>query len=178
MKTIAPPRPLTEIVERQLLARLAQAVPAGGLIVEIGTMYGGTTAALALAAPQARLITIDNFSWHPPDDQPSSKELVARNMAALGIENVTIIEGDSRHVGKKWPGEPIALLWVDGGHEYAEAKADLDNFGKHAEVIAVHDYILTQLPSVKQAVDDYAAEHPEFHKHEQAHSVIVLRRHE
>ena len=51
--------------ERGCLAQLAREVPDQGLIVEIGCLYGGVTAVLALSNPSAAVIAIDDFSWHP-----------------------------------------------------------------------------------------------------------------
>lgn len=170
-------RPLTEIAERELLERLAAKVPAGGTIVEIGCLYGGTTAVLALAAPGARVITIDSFSWWPPDGAPSSKAQVKANLAELNITNVEVIHANSRLVGAGWPDDhQINLLWVDGGHTYDDARQDLENFGRIAQTIAVHDYILTGLPEVKQAVDDFIRDHHEWSITDAAHSIVVLRR--
>src|SRR5689334_23592635 len=108
-------RPLTEINERECVARLAAEVPADGLIVEIGTLYGGMTAVMGLANKKAWITTIDDFSWHPGDDVPTSKELVMENMAKVGVKRVEVLEGDSRVIGKTW-NEPIDLVFIDGGH--------------------------------------------------------------
>ena len=89
-------RPLTEINERECLARVAGEVPDGGLIVEIGCLYGGTTAVLALAKPTAEVRVIDVFDWHPLDDVPTSPELLMQNMASIGVTNVILNKiGDS-----------------------------------------------------------------------------------
>src|SRR5690242_15755467 len=93
---------LTEIDERECLARLASEVPQGGLIVEFGSLYGGTTAVLAASAPRARLITIDDFGWHPEGGEPTSKALLLENMARVHINNVEVMEGDSRDIGSAW----------------------------------------------------------------------------
>jgi hypothetical protein len=168
-------RPLSEINERECLARLAGEVPAGGRIVEIGCLYGGTTGVLALANPQAEVAALDNFSWHPPDDIPTSAELVRQNMKLIGAENVHVVEGDSQEIGKFW-NEPIDLLWVDGGHTFEIAYADLCNFGPHAQVIAVHDYHNNYWAGVKKAVTQFLEEHKEFELVEVVHWVAVLRR--
>jgi predicted O-methyltransferase YrrM len=168
-------RPLTEVAERECVARLASEVPEHGTIVEIGCLYGGTTGVLALANPKARVIAIDNFSWHPEGDVPTSAELVRQNMQSIGANNVTVIEGDSLRVGWNWA-EPIHFLWVDGGHTYEMAYADLCNFGPHAKAIAVHDYHNNYWAGVKKAVTQFLEEHPEFEIAEVVHWVAVLRR--
>src|SRR5690606_13040831 len=118
-------RPLTEINERECVAKLAEAVKPGGLIVEIGCLYGGMTAVMGLAARKSvHIVTIDDFSWHPADDVPTSPELLLANMAKVGIQDVEVIKGDSREIGPAWD-RPIDLLWIDGGHSFEYVRADL-----------------------------------------------------
>lgn len=169
-------RPLTQINERELMARLAREVDAGGTILEIGALYGGMTAVLALANPLAYVVTVDDFSWHPADDVPTSKALVEANMAKLEITNVHVIEDDSREYGKIWGDQKIDLLWIDGGHSYEYVYADLVNFGACAEVIALHDFGNPAWPSIQQAVRDFLAASPEFMVAEVAGQVAVLRK--
>jgi predicted O-methyltransferase YrrM len=169
-------RPLTEINEREELINLAKEVPPHGLIVEVGTMYGGGTAILAYANPYARIISIDNFSWFPPDGSPSSKQDVEENLELLDIHNVEIMEGDSITIGKEW-NTPIDFIFIDGGHEYETAYADLVMLGSHAKVIAIHDFNNPWLHGVNKAVEDFMAIEPDKWKIEKVvHWVAVLRR--
>lgn len=125
--------------ERQLLCDLAGEIAAGGHIVEIGCLYGGMTAVLALANPSARITCIDDFSWNPRNLALGADALLER-LRALGAANLpAIVTGDSQRIGKSWT-EPIDLLWIDGGHNYECVSADLANFGPHARVIALHDF--------------------------------------
>lgn len=55
----------TSTIEREKLAELSAEVPPTGTIVEIGCLYGGSTAVLALSNPSALVRSIDNFSWTP-----------------------------------------------------------------------------------------------------------------
>lgn len=166
---------MTQISERQAIERLAKEVPAGGLIVEIGTLYGGMTAVLALANPKARIITIDDFSWHPPDDTPASAGRFKSTMIRIGVDNVQLMVGNSREIGKAWE-DRIDLLWVDGGHSYECAHDDLENFGKHAGVIAIHDYGNPHLKeTVFRAVHDYISAHPCWRLDEVVHTTAILK---
>jgi precorrin-6B methylase 2 len=168
-------RPLTEINERECVARLAAEVKADGLIVEIGALYGGMTAVMALANKKAHVITIDNFSWHPADDVPTSKELVLSNMAKVGVKNVEVLEGDSRVIGVTWT-EPIDLIFIDGGHSFDWVYPDLCNFAPHAQVVALHDYDNPFWKTIRQAVEKFLSEHPEWEVSEVVGTVAVLRR--
>jgi precorrin-6B methylase 2 len=140
--------------ERRLLKNLAKKVPAGGTILEIGSLYGGITALLALSNPKAAVLTIDRFSWKPSDLPKPSKPQVEANMRKLGIRNVEIIEDDSHRIGPLWDRE-IELLWIDGGHSYESVFADLTNFHSLSKVIALHDYGNRKWASVRKAADDF-----------------------
>jgi hypothetical protein len=170
-------RPLTEINERECVAELAMAVPAGDSILEVGCLYGGMTAVLALAAPEATVTAMDNFSWHPEDDVPSSAVLLRSNMDKVGANNVRIIEGDSCVLGRTWC-DPIALLWIDGGHTYDIAFLDLIQFGVWADVIAVHDYTNPFLEKqIQQAVSDFVRlMDDDFYLDKVVGTVAVIRR--
>jgi precorrin-6B methylase 2 len=175
-------RPLTEINERECVARLASEVLPGGQIVEIGCLYGGMTAVMGLANPDVRIVSIDDFSWHPADDVETSKLLLMTNMAKVGVKNVSCIEGDSRVIGKTWGqvgsevSQHIDLLWIDGGHSFDYVYADLSNFGPFADVIAVHDYDNPHWTSIRQAVERFLREHEEWAIDEVVGTVCVLRK--
>lgn len=165
---------LTTTEERECLARLASEVDSG-LIVETGCLYGGVTAILALASPESKVVTIDNFSWHPSEYGPTSPELLMENLENLGIFRVNLLVGDSREWGKTWE-KDINLLWIDGGHSYDFVFSDLSNFGVHAQVIALHDYGNPAWGTIKQAIDDFLRSTNYFELAEVVDTVAVLRR--
>jgi len=166
----------TTAMERATLGALAASVPAGGLIVEIGGLYGGTTSVLALANPGARVVTIDEFSWSPAADRPPASAAGLRaEMARIGAGNVTVVEGDSAIIGPAWD-EKIDLLFIDGGHSFEAVRTDLENFVKHAQVVACHDWKNKVWPSVRLAIKDYVRIHPEWAIALVADTVVVLRK--
>lgn len=168
-------RPLTEINERECLARLAREVIPGGLIVEIGGCIGGTTAVLALAAPNVEIQVLDDFSWTPGGETMStSKARLLANMRQVGAYNVSVIKGDSREIGKVWV-RPVDLVFIDGGHSLGWCDVDLRNFAKHARVIAMHDYGNPVWTSIKQAVDEFLSDFPQWYIAEVIGWVVVLR---
>src|SRR3989304_1699911 len=57
--------PLTDINERECMAKLATEVPSGGLIVEIGSLYGGGTAGLGVGDPPGEKGFLHVFSLRP-----------------------------------------------------------------------------------------------------------------
>lgn len=165
----------TDEKERGLLSQLSSEVPENGWIVEIGCLYGGTTATLALSNPKALVVSIDNFSWTPDGYPQVSPTLTRSNLREAGVENVQIIEGDSREIGKDWE-HHIDLLWVDGGHSYEFVYSDLVNFGPHADVIALHDYGNPFWETIMKAVGDFLKDHEEFYIAQVVSTVVVLRR--
>jgi hypothetical protein len=168
-------RPLTDINERECVAKLAAEVPDGGRILEIGCLYGGMTAVMGLAQPKAHILCIDDFSWHPADDVPTSPELLKANMMKVGVTNVTVWTGDSRQIGKNWQTE-LDFVFIDGGHSFDYVYSDLRNFGPHARVVALHDYDNPAWPTVRQAVGLFLADHPDYVLSEVIGTVAVLRR--
>lgn len=165
----------TSVAEREELASLAGEVKPGGSIVEVGALYGGVTIILGKANPQAEITVVDNFSWSPIEERPASKEELLRNVITFGVKNVTVKVGDSRVIGKKWK-EPIDLLWIDGGHSYEFVRADLESFGVHAQVIACHDWDNEFWPDIRQAVEDFFKNHPEWKVDHNTEMVVVLRK--
>ncbi len=161
--------------ERKLLVELAAAVPAGGRIVEIGSLYGGTTAVLALANPEAKITAVDNFSWHPIAGRTASKEALEEVLKTIGAGNVKVMAGDSREIGPGWS-KPIDFLWIDGGHSYEYVFADLTNFGHHTQVIALHDYGNPAWESIRKAVEDYIFVNPHWAVDRVVGMAAVLRR--
>jgi len=165
----------TSPAERNEMIDLAKQVREGGLIVEIGGLYGGMTAVLGLSNPNAQIVVIDEFSWNPIKELKASAALLLSNCNGAGVNNVRVITGDSRVVGKTW-NQPIDLLWIDGGHSYEFVKSDLDHFGPHAARIALHDYGNPFWKTIQQAVDDFLKVHPEWRFDHNVETVGVLER--
>lgn len=174
LKTAAAIPSWTHEPERLKLISLCQNVPAGGLIVEIGTLYGGTTAVMALSRPDCRVIAVDEFSWNPIIGWKVGKTPLLERLSAIGVSNVEVRDQDSATVGRAWGPVPIDLLWVDGAHHYEAVLADLENFGCHANVIALHDYGNPAWPDVKQAIEEFCRRHPEAKFVEVVDSVAVI----
>src|SRR3990167_5570095 len=112
-------------------------------IVEIGTLRGNS--ALILGATGNDVVTIDNY------DSSNSSKSGAIDLLA-GLVNVRVFESESSATGKKYYG-PIDLLFIDGGHDYEQVKADIEAwYDKVSGKIAFHDY--GSWPGVTQAVDE------------------------
>jgi hypothetical protein len=166
----------TDVDERECLAALAREVRPGGLILEIGSLYGGTAAVMALANPAAKIVCIDEFSWTPRGYPEPSAQMLLLNMDRLNIHNVKCLAQPSEKVLPRWQ-TPIDLLWVDGGHSYEFVHADLVGFGPYAKVIAAHDYKNPGWPSVTKAIDEFAdGQTSAFRIVQSVNTVAVMRR--
>ena len=159
--------------EREFVASISKSVKRGGLIVEIGSLYGGMTAILAKANPYARIITIDRFSWQPKGFPRPTAQIIKANLARLKAKNVQVVQGDSKIIGEKWKAA-IDLLWIDGGHSYESVTADLKNFSPHAKAIILHDYNHPTMTGVTEAVDDFLYKNKKWRKDKSAGKALLL----
>lgn len=166
----------TSVAERRLLSELAKQVPDGGVILEIGGLYGGTTAVLALSNPKAQIFTMDDFSWTPEGYPVASKMRFESNMASLNIRNVIALEGDSKVLISHW-NKKINLLWIDGGHSFSYVYSDLYNYSKYTNVIALHDYKNPAWDTIEKAINIFLNKyHDTWEFAENVEMVAVLRR--
>jgi hypothetical protein len=150
-----------EPFEKDVIFMLASKVPKkNGQIVEVGSLYGGTTAILGLGAPKAKLTIFDDFSWQPLAEIKNCPETLLDNLAKVGLTNeIDIRKGDSREQSKGWQGK-IDLLMIDGGHSFEFIYSDLTNLGPSAKVIACHDYNNPAWPTIRQAIEKFMEFHP------------------
>lgn len=130
------------------------AVPADGLVVEIGSFRGRSAIVLALAAPpSARIVCIDPHAGSDRGPQEiaadaalgeSDTAAFAANLAAAGVaDRVAHVRAFSdAPEAFAAAGGPVDLLYVDGAHRYAPALADLRDWGARVRpggTMLVHD---------------------------------------
>jgi hypothetical protein len=120
--------PLSQLV--QLLALAVDCQP--GVILEIGTYFGTTTKALALAIPSATVHTVDlPLDWVPSHSKaglvPDEHEFIASRKVGVAFENgpPNIVQ----HLVDtgSWSFAPAAgatLIFIDGSHTYEFVKND------------------------------------------------------
>jgi precorrin-6B methylase 2 len=162
-------------VECEGLEKLAAEVPSGGLIVDIGVLYGSTTAVMALSNPQAHILSMDNFCWTPEGAPKPTAAMFMANLSGLGIGNVELMEGDSKAFMKGW-NRPIDLCFIDGDHTYAGVHSDLYGFAPFSKVIAVHDYNSPFWHDINKVIHQFLLEKPEWQMVEIAEMLAVLRK--
>lgn len=113
-------------------------------ILEIGTFKGATSAAFALAFPQARVTTIDlpdprQTVWNPQDGAQTAVAL--REIGVQGVEEVRM---SSSNLGE-WVkvGRRFDMVFVDGDHSTEQVVSDalhaLDLLTPGGSVV-LHDY--------------------------------------
>lgn len=157
---------LGSLTEEELdgLRRWMAEVPAGGSVVEVGTLFGLTTIDLARRAPEGvKILTVDNFSWNPFGLPAKHHEAFTRRILAPWIENgkIELIHADSEDYRTRFaaPAEsrnpPVPhLVFFDADHSY-EAVRDEIAWAKSIGVKAIcgHDYG-NPLFGVTRAVDE------------------------
>ena len=145
-RTLQDVRRLVEGIEGWLtdaqVARLhaaADAAPAGGRIVEIGSFRGRSTVVLASAAdPTAEVVAIDPHAGTDRGPQEiegfeaeaaTDNEVFEANLAAAGVrDRVTHhrVFSDAAHDLVRGP---IDVLFIDGAHRFGPARADIHDWG-------------------------------------------------
>ena len=137
-----------------------------GNLLEIGAWMGRTTALLQQAAQvwRATLTTIDPFI--PIKGRAvSSPERWAANLEKQGLVPPTLHVAPSVAIAADWT-EPLALVFIDGAHDYASVLQDLQLWTPFVEVggdVALHDMFGPLIPGVAQAVNDWwQAEHDDW----------------
>lgn len=129
-----------------------------GPIIEIGTLFGFTTAMIASwMGAKRRLITVDNYSWNPwglvPEVHLSlTQRILSPFMQTGGIE---IVDMDSETFFSTYVGLPPSLVFIDADHSYAAVHRDIA-WAKRigAAIIGGHDYS-PKSPGVMKAVDEH-----------------------
>lgn len=124
--------------------------------VEIGTLWGGSAIAVALANPDLSIVCIDPFDGYygtydkwAQGDTPTIQKVMA-NIYNFGVEKrIQLVQARS----KPWPVEgKFDTAFIDGDHNYFTVVDDWDSCRwSGCKRIAVHDW---DDPDVKAAVED------------------------
>lgn len=144
----------------RLLFYLAMTAKADGCLVEIGAFKGKSTAWLAEAARRTGkpLVSIDPHLLESLDE-------FNQTVQQFNIDAVATLHKKLSHdVGQNWP-DPIAFLWIDGGHEYDCVRQDILDFAPHVQpggIVVFDDVDPKVFPGVVQAVDELMHPNPSF----------------
>jgi predicted O-methyltransferase YrrM len=130
--------------QAEALYDAAAACPPGGTIVEIGSFHGRSTIVLSSAAPDgARVVAIDphagndrgpgeieGFEVEAGDDHAA----FVKNLFDAGVSDrvthLRMFSDDAlAEIDENVAGGTIDVLYVDGAHRYAPARADIEQWG-------------------------------------------------
>lgn len=148
-------------VEIDLLAELAQSLPANPVVVNIGAGAGTSGLTFMTARPDLHLVTIDiadevNLYGGLGNERGIFEAAGVWDSAdEYGLPRYLAILGNSVQVGQDWDRPPVEMIFIDGGHEYEECRGDIEAWLPHlyaGGVVAIHDY---------RKVQAYQAQHPE-----------------
>lgn len=140
--TLVEPLPgwLTREQARCLFGEAAR-LPAGAVVVEIGSHHGRSTIVLAAARPRDRVVAIDPFGadWRygGTDTEASFRSNLAR---AGSADRVDVIVDSSQRQRPSWT-TPLGLVYVDGKHDLWSAADDF-RWSRHLDVggrLLIHD---------------------------------------
>jgi predicted O-methyltransferase YrrM len=143
-----------------LYAAASRASVKPGPLVEIGTYCGKSTLYLVAAAREHGrvVVTVDHhrgseehqpgWEYHDPGLVDSgvgridTLPLLRRTLHDAGVEeSVVAVVGASTAVAALWS-TPVALVFIDGGHTEAAARADYDGWARHVMpggLLVIHD---------------------------------------
>lgn len=170
--------------EAQLLYRLASEVPAGGVIVEIGSYEGRSTICLGKGAKVngASVYAIDPYRDYMVDREThygmEHHAALLKNLVEYEVADVVrVVALASDDMSKGWGYHPIDLLFIDGSHEKKDVERDFQQWVGCAwgGLIAFHDYTNKLWPGVKQVVDEAVAT-GEWEIVDRADATVVIKR--
>jgi predicted O-methyltransferase YrrM len=157
-------------LEGMRLAYLASKVPAGGVIVEIGSYKGQSAAYLSTGSREGvSIYLVDLWNRENLDLVSESNQYavagkghfraLADRLRTLGVyHKITPLQGLSVYHGSHWD-QPIDLLFIDGDHSYEGVCSDFMTWFPHVKkggVVAFHDYS-DGWPGVKKFIDEIAS---------------------
>lgn len=105
----------------------ARSVPSGAQILEIGSHQGRSTVVLASAARSvgAAVIAVDPFIAGGMFGGAATRDRFLSNIDAAGVNDVVrLIPAKSTALRPGWS-EPLAMLYIDGKHDYWTVRDDL-----------------------------------------------------
>lgn len=164
--------------EGDKLRELAQLVPDGQCIVELGSYRGKSSCFLAdgsLAGNRVPVHCVDLWEiggqWEDAQPRRHGEPLHQSDPSHHDVFRATtapyaavIVEHNAStlDVAASWDGGPVGLLFVDADHRYESTLADLQAWEPHfapGAMVAIHDYGNRDYPDVRRATLDWLGQH-------------------
>src|SRR6266542_1030498 len=143
------PQILTSVTEAETAKLQALAADAGE-VLEIGSAYGYSAIAMALAG--ARVTAVDPHAGENPDSLAG----MMGNLQAHQVNTVTLRVGTSQQVLPTLPLAWFGLVFIDGDHTEATVEHDVRwarKLLRPGGVLACHDWDEATCPGVRAALE-------------------------
>lgn len=169
--------------ELRLLYRLASAVPAGGVIVEIGSFQGKSTVCLGKGAKVngAQVWAIDPHNDYMVDEFThygmENHAALLKNLVDFGVaDTVRVVALTSADAYFSWDCT-VDLIFMDGDHGTFAVHDDFERWKRFVKggLIAFHDSTNPLWPGVRQVIDKAVAT-GDWQIAERVDSICVLKR--
>lgn len=139
---------LTKESELELLNRLAAAMPAHAIVVEVGSFRGRSTVAIAdglARVEQPRLIAVDTFGgdpeWSELVDVDTARRLFDRNTGSIPF--LEVIQLESVRAAQELADASVDWVFLDALHDYTSVRNDIRAWApklKPGGLMSGHDY--------------------------------------
>ena len=148
---------ITEEDEVGIRHAIIQASKFEGPIVEIGALFGHTTAFIAsLKRNEVPLYAVDNFTWNPFGLTPKEHRLFLMRTIRFAIAHCStqVFDGSAADFYAANPGLNPSMVFIDAAHDYQSVRRDIEwAISAGCPVISGHDYS-DICPGVIRAVDE------------------------
>lgn len=132
--------------EEAFLAQLARECSGKGVIVEIGSYLGRSSASLGLGSMQGSrttVFTFDHFEGDPfMEVKPAQFETLKHNIEKSGVDMIVIPSTESSDVAGQTFTDPIELLFIDANHTFEAVEEDYTLWSPkviEGGIVAFHD---------------------------------------
>lgn len=153
-----------------------QDLPEHPYLLDFGTGWGKLVVSMALACPQAHIETFDTGKPYGPE-WPEELTKILESHVNLIPRNGSFINYCDNSYDNLW-NKPLDVLSIDSSHTYEDTKHEVEKyypFVKPGGLIFMHDYNVESV-GVKQAVDEYLVDHPEYKIIDEAGYTTVLKK--
>jgi predicted O-methyltransferase YrrM len=144
------------VKEARFLQSLVRKAPPDRPIIEIGTLFGTSTKAMAVAKQEDTvLITVDNYSWNPFHISPDLHFEITRSTLNNIKEDLNIqqVRSSKDDFYRTYNGKQPGLVFFDAMHTFQDTKKDIEwAQSVNADIISGHDYDEEEWPGVAKAV--------------------------